>query len=161
MQQILSHLVPGASTSTAAAQSLTQNTIATPSNTGQSLVSPSQSPAYRLVLVQRILAICSQSTYDNVTNFEWYLSVLVDLAHVANVPVGEQIRDQLVDIVGRVKAARRYAVKLMYTLLTDDIMLAHANDDGSCAEVLWAAAWICAEYCRYGSLILEDFANVF
>jgi len=123
--------------------------VATSSSSLRPLIPPSQSPAYRLVLAQRILTICSQSTYDNVTNFEWYLSVLVDLAHVANVNVGGQIRDQLVDIVGRVKAARVYAVKLMYTLLSDDTMLRNAREEGSCAEVLWAAAWICGEYCRH------------
>jgi AP-3 complex subunit delta-1 len=91
--------------------------------------------------------------YENVTNFEWYLSVLVDLAHVANVDIGSQIRDQLVDVVGRVKGVRRYAVKLMYTLLCDDTMLHNARDEGSCSEVLWAAAWICGEYCRLVSAI--------
>ncbi|GAW04764.1 Adaptor protein complex AP-3 delta subunit [Lentinula edodes] len=91
--------------------------------------------------------MCSQNTYENVTNFEWYLSVLVDLAHVANVDVGVQIRDQMVDVVGRVKLARRYAVKLMFALLSDDAMLRNAQDEGSCSEVLWAAAFICGEYC--------------
>ncbi|KAJ7897229.1 Adaptor protein complex AP-3 delta subunit [Mycena olivaceomarginata] len=101
----------------------------------------------------RILTMCSQSMYENVTNFEWYLSVLVDLAHVANVDIGSQIRDQLVDVVGRVKGVRRYAVKLMYTLLCDDTMLYNARDEGSCSEVLWAAAWICGEYCRPQKLL--------
>ena len=103
--------------------------------------------AYRLALAQRILTICSRDTYANVTDFEWYLSVLVDLAYVASVDVGIQIRDQLVDIVGRVKAARRYAVKLMVKLLNDDVFLLNASDEGSCEEALWAAAWICGEYC--------------
>jgi len=111
-------------------------------------MSPGQSPAYRLVLSQRILNICSQSTYENVTNFEWYISVLVDLAHVANVNVGIEIRDQLTDVVGRVRAVRRYAVKLMYTLLSDETMLRNSQDEGSCSEVLCAAAWICGEYCE-------------
>ena len=93
--------------------------------------------------------MCSQSTYENVINFEWYLSVLVDLAHIAKADVGNQIRDQLVDVVGRVRAARPYAVKLMHTLLTDDTMLRNAEEEGSCSEVLWAAAWICGEYCQY------------
>lgn len=146
VQQVLSHLVPETSSALPpASQSLAQNSTST---NAKPYTSPSKSPAYRLVLAQRILAICSQSTYDHVTNFEWYLSVLVDLAHVAGVDVGTQIRDQLVDVVGRVKAARRYAVKLMYTLLSDDAMLRNAQDEGSCAEVLWAAAWICGEYCR-------------
>jgi len=107
--------------------------------------------AYRLTLAQRILSICSRDTYANVTDFEWYLSVLVDLAYVASVDVGLQIRDQLVDIVGRVRAARRYAVKLMVKLLNDDTFLLNASDEGSCAEVLWAAAWICGEYCGWGT----------
>ncbi|KAJ7492282.1 adaptin N terminal region-domain-containing protein [Mycena latifolia] len=149
VQQVLSHLVPDTSSSTlpTAAQSLAQHTVPTSPSTTKSHISPSQSPAYRLVLSQRILNICSQSMYENVTNFEWYLSVLVDLAHVANVNIGSQIRDQLVDVVGRVKGVRRYAVKLMYTLLCDDTILHNARDEGSCSEVLWAAAWICGEYC--------------
>ncbi|KAJ7103194.1 adaptin N terminal region-domain-containing protein [Mycena belliarum] len=149
VQQVLSHLVPDTSSSTlpTAAQSLIQHTVPASPSTSKSHVSPSQSPAYRIVLSQRILTICSQSMYENVTNFEWYLSVLVDLAHVANVDIGSQIRDQLVDVVGRVKGVRRYAVKLMYTLLCDDAILHNARDEGSCSEVLWAAAWICGEYC--------------
>ncbi|KAJ6469611.1 Adaptor protein complex AP-3 delta subunit [Mycena vitilis] len=149
VQQVLSHLVPDTSSSTmpTAAQSLAQHAVPASPTATKPPISPTQSPAYRLVLSQRILTICSQSMYENVTNFEWYLSVLVDLAHVANVDVGPQIRDQLVDVVGRVKGVRRYAVKLMYTLLCDDTMLHNARDEGSCSEVLWAAAWICGEYC--------------
>lgn len=149
VQQILSHLVRSGTSSSilpTAAQSLAQHT--SPQST-KPLVTLTQSPAYRLVLSQRILDVCSQSTYDNVIDFEWYLSVLVDLAYVANVNVGSRIRDQLVDIVGRVKAARRYAVKLMVKVLSDDTFLEEGGEEGSCTEVLWAAAWICGEYCRY------------
>ncbi|KAJ8508456.1 hypothetical protein ONZ45_g9263 [Pleurotus djamor] len=147
VQQILSHLARDITTSTpTATQSLTQLAAPTSSSGTKPDISPSQSPAYRLVLSERILTMCSQSLYENVTNFEWYLSVLVDLAHVANVGIGMAIRDQLVDIVGRVRSARRYAVKLMYTLLSDDAMVQNAQDTRSCSEVLWAAAWICGEY---------------
>ena len=100
-----------------------------------------------MTLSQRILSLCSRSTYENVGNFEWYISVLVDLAHVANVNIGSEIRDQLVDVVGRVRGIRRYAVKLMYTLLSDESMIRNASEEGSCSEVLWAAAWIGGEYC--------------
>jgi AP-3 complex subunit delta-1 len=150
VQQVLSHLVPDTSSSAlvTAAQSLAQHAAPADPTALKPHISPTQSPAYRLILSQRILTMCSQSMYENVTNFEWYLSVLVDLAHVANVDIGSQIRDQLVDVVGRVKGVRRYAVKLMYTLLCDDTMLHNARDEGSCSEVLWAAAWICGEYCR-------------
>ncbi|GLB43563.1 putative part of the AP-3 complex, an adaptor-related complex which is not clathrin-associated [Lyophyllum shimeji] len=148
VQQVLSHLVPESSSILpTAAQSLAQHTVPTSPSGVVPYISPSQSPAYRLVLCQRILTMCSQSTYENVTNFEWYISVLVDLAHVANVDVGSEIRDQLVDVVGRVRAIRRYAVRLMYQLLSDDTLLRNAHEEGSCSEVLWAAAWICGEYC--------------
>lgn len=112
------------------------------------MASPSLSLSYRLILSQRILSICSRSTYENVTNFEWYLSVLVDLAHIANADVGAEIRDQLVDVVGRVRAAMRYAVQLMYSVLTDDSMINTAGEEGSCSEILWAAGWIVGEYCE-------------
>lgn len=88
--------------------------------------------------------------YSNVTNFEWYLSVLVDLMHVAGVDVGSDIRDQLVDIAVRVKGIRPFVVQLMSSLLKDDAILYNVGEEGSCAEVLWAAAWICGEYCEYG-----------
>ncbi|TFK68252.1 Adaptor protein complex AP-3 delta subunit [Pluteus cervinus] len=150
VQQVLSHLVPETSSTMqpTASQSLAQHAIPVSPTNPRPALSPNQSPAYRLVLSQHILEMCSQNTYDNITNFEWYISVLVDLAHVANVDIGAEIRDQLVDVVARVKAARRYAVKLMYTLLTDETFLQNAQEEGSCKEVLWAAAWICGEHCR-------------
>lgn len=146
VQQLLSHLVRNDNALPSAAQSLAQHTAA-PSSSILRTGSPSQNPAYRLTLAQRILTLCSQDTYEHVTDFEWYLSVLVDLAYVAGVDVGAQIRDQLMDVTARVRGARRYSVQLMVKLLCDDTFLAHANDEGSCAEALWAAAWICGEYC--------------
>ncbi|CAL1694631.1 unnamed protein product [Somion occarium] len=145
VQQLLSHLVKNeSSTLPSAVQSLAQHGTQI---TSKSIVSPSQSPAYRLTLSQRILSLCSQNTYENVVDFEWYLSVLVDLAYVASVDIGAQIRDQLVDVTARVRGARRFAVSLMVKLLCDDSFLNNAGEPGSCSEVLWAAAWICGEYC--------------
>ncbi|KAH7930472.1 Adaptor protein complex AP-3 delta subunit [Leucogyrophana mollusca] len=146
VQQVLSHLVkPDTSAVPSAVQSLSQHIV--PSTPAKAMTAPSQSTAYRLVLSQRIMAICSQSTYDNITDFEWYLSVLVDLAYISGVDIGAQIRDQLVDVVGRVRGARRYAIKLMVKVLSDDTFLLNAGEPGGCSEVLWAAAWICGEYC--------------
>lgn len=120
-----------------------------PAKTSGPTIAPhSQLATYRLVVTQRILQICSYSTYDNVTDFEWYLSVLVDLAYVGDSKLGTVIRDQLVDVVGRVRAARRFAVQLMFKLLSDEsLMPTSQGDEVSCSEVLWAAAWICGEYC--------------
>ncbi|KAI0094397.1 Ap3d1 protein [Irpex rosettiformis] len=148
VQQLLSHLARNESNGLpSAVQSLSQYSQG-PSTPGiVTLNNPSMNPAYRLTLAQRILILCSQDTYESVTDFEWYLSVLVDLAYIANVDVGEQIRDQLVDVAARVRGVRGYAVQLMTKLLSDDSFLLNAGEGGSCSEVLWAAAWICGEYC--------------
>ncbi|KAI0059437.1 Adaptor protein complex AP-3 delta subunit, partial [Artomyces pyxidatus] len=149
VQQLLSHLVrPDPSSLPSAAQSLAQNASATSPSTAVTSLAPAQLSAYRLILSRRIISICSQDTYSNIVDFQWYLSVLVDLAYVAGVDVGAEIRDQLVDVVGRVRAVRRWAVELMVRLLSDETFLANAKEEGSCAEVLWAAAWICGENCR-------------
>ncbi|KAI0050601.1 Ap3d1 protein [Auriscalpium vulgare] len=143
-QQLLSHLVrPDPSTALPSATQSLAN-VTSPSSVISPL-SPSQSSAYRLTLSQRIVEICSQDTYANVADFQWYLSVLVDLSYVANVDIGKEIRDQLVDVVSRVRAVRRWAVELMIRLLSDDTFLRNAREEGSCAEVLWAAAWIVGE----------------
>ncbi|KAI0334057.1 Ap3d1 protein [Cubamyces sp. BRFM 1775] len=148
IQHLLSHLVKSDSSAlSSASQTLSQLSASPSPAAAKPAVSPSQSPAYRLTLAQRILALGSQDVYDNVTDFEWYISVLVDLAYVARVNIGAEIREQLVDIVGRVRGARRYAVQYMVKLLTDDSFLLNASEDGGCPEVLWAAAWICGEHC--------------
>lgn len=149
MQQLLSHLVKSESVALpSASEALSQFAPSPNAPIVRPAVLPSQSPAYRLTLAQRILALGSQDVYANVTDFEWYISVLVDLAYVARVNIGAEIREQLVDITGRVRAARRYAVQVMVKLLSDDSFLHNASDEGGCHEVLWAAAWICGEYCR-------------
>ncbi|KAH8835125.1 Adaptor protein complex AP-3 delta subunit [Flagelloscypha sp. PMI_526] len=139
VQQILSHLVQDSSSSPmpSAAELLTAQASALNAGTS-SIIPPNHNPAYRLVLCRSILDIGSKNTYENVVNFEWYLSVLVDLAHVANVDVGDEIRNQLVDLVG--------SMGLMHGILNDESWMVRANEPGSCSEVLWAAAWICGEY---------------
>ncbi|KAI0785413.1 adaptin N terminal region-domain-containing protein [Irpex lacteus] len=141
VQQLLSHLARTVSTGLpSAAQSLSLSLGPSTPRTLVNINNPSQNPAYRLTLSHRILSLCSQDTYANITDFEWYLSVLVDLAYIADVEgVGGQIRDQLVDVSARVKGVRGYAVQLMTKVISDDSFW--------CVEVLWAAAFICGEYC--------------
>lgn len=117
----------------------------TPGPTPAASIPSTVSQTYRLEVARRIIQICSQDTYDNITDFEWYLSVLVDLAYVARVDVGEQIKEQLLEVAGRVKGIRRMAVGLMARVLSDE---GFVEGDESCKEVLGAAAWICGEYCK-------------
>lgn len=102
--------------------------------------------AYRLEIATRILDMCSRESYENIEDFEWYLSVLLDLTYVARVDIGPRLRDQFVSVTATVASTRKYAVSLMFRLLEDDAFLLNAQEPGSCSEVLWAAAWICGEY---------------
>lgn len=151
VQQLIEHHLdrPDSSLFQTAAQSLAHNMASSTSDGVGPTLAPTQLSSYRLVLVQRLLMICSHDTYDNVVDFQWYLSVLLDLTYVAFVKVGEQIRDQLVDIVARVRGVKRWAVELMTRLIRDDTFLANSQEEGRCAEVLWAAAWICGENSRW------------
>ena len=156
VQQLLQHLVrPDSSLSTTrtAAQSLAAAASTATAPTIKPGLSPTQSSVYRAVIAQRILSICSADLYSNVSDFQWYVSVLVDLAYVARAPVGSAIRDQLVDVAVRVRQVRQYAVQVSLRVLLDETFVSAsdgADADGSgCQEVLWAAAWICGEYARY------------
>ncbi|KIK25362.1 hypothetical protein PISMIDRAFT_677351 [Pisolithus microcarpus 441] len=115
VQQLFSHLVQPQTSVPSAFQSLSQHVV--PSIPLKAPSAPSHSPAYRLVLSERIISMCSDS-------------------------IGYG-------------AVRAYAVKLMVKLLSDETLLVHTGEPGSCSEVLWAAAWICGEYCS-GLLTPEE-----
>jgi AP-3 complex subunit delta-1 len=70
-------------------------------------------PAYRSDIINRVIYICSQNSYSNITNFEWYIAVLVDLTYVSGVKVGEILTQQIMDVGVRVKSVRQYCVKTM------------------------------------------------
>lgn len=143
VQHLLSHLTRDIPASAPAAVDTLHQIAAGERPT---ISSPAMSNAYRLDVARRIIAMCSKDLYDNVEDFEWYLSVLVDLAYVAGPEIGETIKDQMLDIVARVRSVRPFAVRLM-TKVVGDESVTDPSDEKS-YEVLWAAAWICGEYCR-------------
>lgn len=112
--------------------------------------------------------MCGEDLYARVEDFEWYVSVLVDLAYVARAPVGAMIRDQLVDITVRVRQVRRYAMQLCMRVLGDETFLSGSSNgtdaEGTgCQEILWAAAWICGEYSElvcHGSILCRIWFTV-
>jgi AP-3 complex subunit delta-1 len=87
-------------------------------------------------------------TYDNITDFEWVLSVLIDLAYISNVDAGEDIKEMILDIVARVRDVRGYAVAMLSRVLRDEAFIEGARDAGSCGELVYAAAWVSGEYSR-------------
>lgn len=104
---------------------------------------------YREELMEKIILICSQGTYQFITDFEWYITVLIELTHVPTTRHGKLISSQLMDVIVRVKVVRPFGVRNMETMLKDSRLLNESLNKNSLAEVLYAAAWICGEFNQY------------
>uniref|UniRef100_A0A6I8Q5Y7 Adaptor-related protein complex 3 subunit delta 1 n=1 Tax=Xenopus tropicalis TaxID=8364 RepID=A0A6I8Q5Y7_XENTR len=112
-------------------------------------VDKAEGTAYRDELLTKIIDICSQSNYQYITNFEWYISILVELTRLEGTRHGHLIAAQMLDVAIRVKAIRRFAVSQMATLLDNAHLLASNTQRNGICEVLYAAAWICGEFSEH------------
>jgi AP-3 complex subunit delta-1 len=122
---------------------------------------------YRVTVIRRILEMCSRDTYANITDFEWYIDVLVQLVRVSPATkasseaedvedveesddVGHGIGRQLQNVAVRVKSARTEAVEAAQSLvLVDrrDQMFPSSGNGG--LSVLEYAGWIVGEYANW------------
>lgn len=99
---------------------------------------------YRDELLSKIILICSQNNYQFITNFEWYVTVLVELAQMEfGSKQGHVISSQLMDVTIRVEAIRQFAVTEMADLIS---YYATNNQFTVMQEVLLAAAYLCGEF---------------
>lgn len=108
---------------------------------------PKMGNKFRDEIVSKVIDICSRSDYFYVSNFDWYITVLVTLASIeGGTSHGNLIAQQLLDVAVRVKEVRPYAVKQMAAILnhTDKF-----STNFSVSEVLYAASWICGEYSEF------------
>ena len=136
---------------------------------------------FRDDMVARIINICSQGGYQFVTDFEWYLGVLVELCNYEGTQQGKAIAAQLLDVAIRVRVVRDFAISKMVLFsfllflfffslfffflfissqffwieqldtMNNKTLLARSNDP-QISEVLNSAAWITGEF----SSLLED-----
>ncbi|KAL2392120.1 AP-3 complex subunit delta [Exophiala dermatitidis] len=122
---------------------------------------------YRAEIISRILAMCSHNTYANITDFEWYIEILVHLVrHLPaeqnnafpsrtaleddNTSLGAQVGAQLVDIAVRVKELRPETTRAAETLvLLSNRVIAYPRHGSGQNQVLRSAAWICGEFASY------------
>lgn len=101
---------------------------------------------YRDELLSKIVLICSQNTYQFVTSFEWYVTVLIELGQQEfGQKQGKVLSQQLVDVCVRVHGIRQFAVAELTQLISQHALNACAGS--TMHEVLYAAAWICGEFC--------------
>ncbi|XP_035379249.1 AP-3 complex subunit delta-1 isoform X2 [Electrophorus electricus] len=112
-------------------------------------VDKAEGTTYRDELLTKIIDICSQSNYQYITNFEWYISILVELTRLEGTRHGHLIASQMLDVAIRVKAIRGFAVAQMAMLLDSGHLLTGNMQRNGICEVLYAAAWICGEFSEH------------
>ncbi|KAJ4370497.1 AP-3 complex subunit delta [Neocucurbitaria cava] len=121
---------------------------------------------YRINVIRRILEMCSRDTYSNITDFEWYIDVLVQLVRVSPATkastveekddleqvddIGGGIGRELQNVAIRVKSVRSEAIDAAQSLvLVDrrDQMFSASGNGGQ--GVLECAGWLVGEYANY------------
>lgn len=129
---------------------------------------PDQAPPlpqdYRVSVIRRILDMCSRDTYANITDFEWYIDVLVQLVRVSpstkstsaideqedHDDVGRGIGLELQNVAIRVKSVRSEAIDAAQSLVLfdkRDQMFPSSGNGG--LSVLEYAGWLVGEYANY------------
>jgi AP-3 complex subunit delta-1 len=118
-------------------------------------------------VIRRILEMCSRDTYNNITDFDWYIDVLVQLVRVSpstkhasateekedterSDEIGGSIGRELQNVAVRVKSVRSEAVDAAQNLILVDRreQMFPASGNGG-QGVLECAAWLVGEYANY------------
>ncbi|ORY16242.1 armadillo-type protein [Clohesyomyces aquaticus] len=123
---------------------------------------------YRVNVIRRILEMCSRDTYANISDFEWYIDVLVQLVRVSpatkplsaaaadpeddihSADVGRGIGRELQNVAIRVRSARSEAVEAAQSLVIVDFrdkMFPSSGNGGQ--SVLKYAGWLVGEFAAY------------
>jgi AP-3 complex subunit delta-1 len=103
--------------------------------------------SYKNDLVQKILEMCSEKKYILLNgDFEWYLNILLTLAHMQGIEAhGELLQSQVTDVALRVLPVRPHAVQQSMQVLTKSHN--RGNEEKQVMkEILPAFAWIVGEY---------------
>ena len=121
---------------------------------------------YRIGIIRRILEMCSRESYANVTDFEWYIDVLVQLVRVCppsttshasplsdddeNEEVSRIIGRELRNVAVRVRGVRPDATRAAESLILLDNKSKMFPSAGNAGQgVLGPAAWIAGEFADY------------
>ena len=128
-------------------------------------------PEYRNTVIHRILELCSKDTYSNITDFEWYIDILIQLVKLVpttdrsmpevyergGLTVGNSFTSQEADasntigwelrnVAVRVSTVRAEAVKAANAFLSTSESEGFLALRGSALSVLPFMAWIVGEY---------------
>ncbi|KAG7577711.1 Clathrin/coatomer adaptor adaptin-like N-terminal [Arabidopsis thaliana x Arabidopsis arenosa] len=102
-------------------------------------------------IIASILLACSRNSYEIIVDFDWYLSLLGEMARIPHCQRGQEIGHQLIDIGTRVKDARLELVRVSRALLIDPALLGNQF----LHPILSAAAWASGEYVEFSKTPYE------
>ena len=128
-------------------------------------------PEYKISILHQILNICSKDTYVNISDFEWYVEILMRLAKIAprgnasdriapllndyawepsDQNIYRRIGQELRELAVRVTSVREQSVKVANTLLG---VSRNSSSSNFCpvgdVAILGSAAWIVGEYAEH------------
>merc|ERR1719394_927761 len=103
---------------------------------------------YRDELLNKIIQICCQNDYQYISNFEWYVSVLVELSQMDGGGGSQSkiLAEQMMDVTIRVQAIRQFSTQQMALLIDNSAVILNRTKRQSGSEVLYAAGWIVGEF---------------
>ena len=80
---------------------------------------------YRDELLFKIIGMCNQNNYQYITNFEWYITCLVEMTKFESTRHGKLIASQMLDVTIRVKDVRPFSVKQIANIRIREQSLVH------------------------------------
>ncbi|KAG7599853.1 Armadillo-type fold [Arabidopsis suecica] len=102
-------------------------------------------PLFCNEIIFSVLSACSRNAYEIIVDFDWYVSLLGEMARIPHCQRGEEIEHQLIDIGMRVRDARPQLVRVSWALLIDPALLGNLF----LHPILSAAAWVSGEYVEF------------
>ncbi|XP_073108598.1 AP-3 complex subunit delta-like [Elaeis guineensis] len=108
-------------------------------------------PIFANEILDAVLTTCGRNVYELIVDFDWYVSLLGEMARNPHCTRGEEIERQLVDIGLRVRDARPELVRVARDLLIDPALLGNPF----LCRILSAAAWVSGEYVEFSRNPLE------
>ncbi len=107
--------------------------------------------SYRQDLIGSIIFMCSRDKFAFLSDFKWYMGVLLDLSTMIGTEREHLLSDQLINVALRVKSIREFAIGSMIDiLLCPDVLTNNRMKEGP----LTAVVWIVGEYASLISKVI-------
>ena len=120
----------------------------------------SKESSYRDEVVASVMYMCSKEKYGLVTDFHWYISIMMRLVTLIRTVKNAAIwAEQLVEITLRVPEVRGYTVDSVLQMVSDKTLILGQTRYYS-APLIKGAMWIVGEYADIVMKIVEDNVDV-